>query len=214
MRFHQDQSRFPPAAASEELFHLDGQPPKSQLRDVGAAIENVGITTETELDELAVRNMLVAYLNELARWDPGLAMNDVGLPVWKEFGLPGPRTGPEAAQHNWWIRGDCERFVMRQGDAAVGFAIVASPPNHLQEAFDHEIVDFYVVPKARRRGVGELIARRIFAKRPGTWVLFTLTGNDAAQRFWREVLSAPPVLEMEERSGGSEFRFRVRPTIG
>lgn len=166
------------------------------------------ISQGSELDELAVRNMLVAYLNELAAWDPGLVINDAGLPVWKDFGLPGPRTGPEAAQHNWWIRDDCDRLVIREREAAVGFATVASPPRHLDEPSDHEIVDFYVTPKARRRGLGERIARRIVAERPGTWVLFTLDGNVGAQAFWRRVLASPAILELEERSGATEFRFR------
>jgi predicted acetyltransferase len=174
---------------------------------------DVRISEGTELDELAVRNMFVAYLNELAAWDPGLVVNDVGLPVWKNFGLPGPRTGPEAARHNWWIRDDCERLVIREGDSAVGFAIIASPPHHIDEPFDHEVVDFYVVPKARRRGLGERTARRILAERPGSWVLFTLAGNVSARAFWRRVLAEPPVVGMEERNGASEFRFRVRQTF-
>jgi hypothetical protein len=36
------------------------------MLDMGARM-----STGTEQDELAVRNMLVAYLNELAAWDPG-----------------------------------------------------------------------------------------------------------------------------------------------
>jgi predicted acetyltransferase len=170
---------------------------------------NVRIGRGTELDELAVRNMLVQYLSELAAWDPGLVVNDVGLPVWKEFGLPGPRTGPEAARHNWWIRDRCERLVIREDDAAVGFAIVASPPAHFDEPFDHEFVDFYVVPKARRRGAGLAAARLILAERPGSWILFTLAGNVAAQAFWRRALAVPRVVELEERDGATEFRFRV-----
>jgi predicted acetyltransferase len=175
---------------------------------------DVRISIGTELDELAVRNMLVAYLNELAAWDPGLVINDVGLPVWKDFGLPGPRTGPEAARHNWWIREDCERLVIREGDSAVGFAIIASPPHHIDEPFDHEVVDYYVAPKARRRGLGARVARRILAERPGSWILFTLAGNNGSQAFWRQVLKGPPVVEMEDRNGGSEFRFRVRQSAG
>jgi predicted acetyltransferase len=167
----------------------------------------VRISTGTEADELAVRNMLVAYLNELAAWDPGLVMNDVGLPVWREFGLPGPRTGPEAAQHNWWIRDDCERLVIREGEAAVGFAIVASPPRHLDDDVDHEFVDFYVAPKVRRRGVGRTAAARIIAERPGSWILFTLAGNVGAQAFWRQVLAGPGIEDVEERDGATEFRL-------
>jgi predicted acetyltransferase len=167
------------------------------------------ISSGTEADELAVRNMLVVYLNELAAWDPGIVLNDVGLPVWREFGLPGPRTGPEAARHNWWIRDDCERLVIREGDAAVGFAIVASPPRHLDVAVDHEIVDFYVAPKVRRHGLGRSAAARIIAERPGSWILFTLAGNVGAQAFWRRVLAAPGISAVEERERGTEFRFVV-----
>lgn len=170
---------------------------------------DIRISTGTESDELAVRNMLVAYLNELAAWDPGLVMNDVGLPVWREFGLPGPRTGPEAAEHNWWIRDECDRLVIREGDAAVGFAIVASPPRHLDAPFDHEFVDFYVAPTVRRRGLGRSAAHRIIAERPGSWVLFTLAGNVGAQAFWRRVLDAPGIEEVEERDDATEFRFVV-----
>jgi len=174
----------------------------------------VRISTGTEPDELAVRNMLVAYLNELAAWDPGLLMNDVGLAVWREFGLPGPRTAVEAARHNWWIRDTCERLVIREDDAAVGFAVVASPPEHLDEAFDHEFVDFYVAPKARGRGVGRFAVDHLLAERPGSWVLFTLDGNAGAQAFWRRALAAPSIVGLEERDRATEFRFRVEPTSG
>ena len=167
------------------------------------------ISTGTEPDELAVRNMLVAYLNELAAWDPELVMNDVGLPVWRDFGLPGPRTGPEAARHNWWIRDDCERLVIREGDAAVGFAIVASPPRHLDVDVDHELVDFYVAPKVRKCGIGRSAARRIIDERVGSWILFTLAGNVGAQAFWRRVLDAPFVRDVVELDDHTEFRFVV-----
>jgi predicted acetyltransferase len=170
---------------------------------------HIRISTGTELDELAVRNMLVAYLSELAAWDPGLVVNDVGLPVWKEFGLPGPRTGPEAAVHNWWIRDACDRLVFRDGEAAVGFAIVASPPEHLDAPFDHEIVDLYVAPKARRHGVGRAAVDLILRERPGSWVLFTLAGNVGAQAFWRRVLDAPFVRDVVEHDDHTEFRFVV-----
>ena len=174
----------------------------------------VRISTGSEPDELAVRNMLVAYLNELAAWDPGLVMNDVGLPVWREFGLPGPRTAVEAARHNWWIRDTCERLVIREDDAAVGFAVVASPPEHLDEAFDHEFVDFYVAPKARGRGAGRFAVDQLLAERPGSWVLFTLAGNAGAQAFWRRALAAPSIVDLEERDRATEFRFRVDPPSG
>ena len=109
-------------------------------------------------------------------------------------------------RHNWWIRDRCARYAIRVDGAALGFAIVAEPPRHLDEPFDWEIVDFYVAPKARGRGVGAEAARAVLQRHRGRAVLFTLTGNSGAQRFWRRVLAPyAPV----ENADATEFRFRT-----
>jgi predicted acetyltransferase len=166
---------------------------------------DVRLSSGSPDDEQAVRNLFVPYFHELAAWDPGIVVNDLGLPVWHEFGLPGPRTLEECVTHNWWIRDRCVRYAIRSGEAVVGFAVVAEPPEHLEEHFDWEIVDFYVAPKARRSGAGSAAVRELLQRHHGDAVLFTLAGNAVAQRFWRAVL-AP--LRPVENDDGTEFRFR------
>jgi predicted acetyltransferase len=86
-------------------------------------------------------------------------------------------------------------------------------PEHLDESFDHEFVDFYVAPKARGRGLGRFAVDHLLAERPGSWILFTLAGNAGAQAFWRRALAAPSIVDLEERDRSTEFRFRVdRPS--
>jgi predicted acetyltransferase len=97
------------------------------------------------------------------------------------------------------------RYAIRSGDSAVGFAVVAEPPAHLEERFDWEIVDFYVAPKARRGRAGTAAVSELLRRHHGDAVLFTLAGNAVAQRFWRAVL-AP--LAPAEHEDATEFRFR------
>jgi predicted acetyltransferase len=135
-------------------------------------------------------------------------MNQFGLPIWRDFDLEGARTLEECARLNWWIRGRCVRYAIRIGNAALGFAIVADPPEHLEEPVDWEVVDFYVAPKARRTGVGSAAARELLRRHHGSAILFTLAENRVAQAFWRKVLAAG-AEDVRELGGGTEFRLRT-----
>jgi predicted acetyltransferase len=170
------------------------------------------LTQAVELahDDRAVANLFVAYFYELSAWDPGIVMNDAGLPVWEAFGLPGPRTLDECARHNWWIRDRCVRYAIRAGGAAVGFAIVCEEldvlPYEIPAGTDWELVDFYVAPKARRAGVGLEAARQLLDRHRGRGLLFTLAQNTAAQAFWRRALAG--VADVEESADATRFAFR------
>jgi predicted acetyltransferase len=172
------------------------------------------LTPAVELahDDGAVANLFVAYLYEMAVWDPGIVMNDAGLPVWSGFGLPGPRTLDGCARHNWWIRDRCVRYAIRCDGAAVGFAVICEDvtllPYPLPEGTDWELLDFYVAPKARRGGIGAAAAREVVARHPGNGVLLTLAANVGAQRFWRATLAAC-AHDVKENADATEFRFRV-----
>jgi predicted acetyltransferase len=133
-------------------------------------------------------------------------LNYFGLPVWHALGLPGPSTLEECVTHNWWIRDRCLRYAIRSRDGwAVGFAVIADPPEHLEERFDWEIVDFYIAPKARRAGAGAAAVHELLRRHHGDAVLFTLAGNTGAQHFWRAVLAPFGPVENED---ATEFRFR------
>src|SRR5262245_2514567 len=114
----------------------------------------------------------------MAAWDSGIVMNEHGLPVWRDFGGPAPRTLDECAEHNWWLRDRAVRYVIRDGGAAVGLALVMedleSLPYAVPAGTDFEVLDFFVAPKARRRGVGAEAARLVFERHRGNGLLYTL----------------------------------------
>ncbi len=161
-------------------------------------------------DEQAVRNLFTAYFYELAAWDPGILMNEFGLPVWHEFDVV-PRTPEEQVEGNWWIRGRCARYAIRADRAAVGIAIVCEDlslvPYPVPEGTDFEILDFYVAPKVRRQGVGGRAVALVLERHRGNGVLFTLEENERAHAFWRASLGRC-ARDVVEHDAGAMFRFR------
>ncbi len=165
----------------------------------------------SQADEQAVRNLFYGFFLELSAWDPGILVNDVGLPVWHENPPPGPRTLDDAVTANWWIRGDCDRIAFREGGAAAGFAIIDDESPFKPDDVDAVLVDFYVAPKSRGRGLGRAAAELVFRERPGRWLLYVLDGNDVAKAFWRSVLAGTATGTVESRAERSTaFRFTLR----
>ena len=75
----------------------------------------------------------------------------------------------------WWAK---------VGGEIAGFALVR---------FDgqggcHEIAEFFVVNRWRRRGVGLSFARQLLGRFPGPWRLHELANNKGAIAFWHRVL--------------------------
>lgn len=67
-------------------------------------------------------------------------------------------------------------------DAPIGFALVRG-----LDAASRLLQAFFVVPAARRSGVGRGLARDVIARHPGPWEIPFQAGNTAAASFWRRV---------------------------
>jgi ribosomal protein S18 acetylase RimI-like enzyme len=132
-----------------------------------------------------------------------------GLPVWKDFTGPTPTNAAECVRFNWWIRDACELHLFRVAGIPAGFAVSLHEPARLPAGIDHEVVDFYILPKYRGRGYGQAAARQLLS-RPGHWQLYTLHANRAAQAFWRDTLRSVAGGYTEPQPG-LEFRFEVQP---
>ena len=115
----------------------------------------------------------------------------------------------------WLSEGpDHRTFVFRQRRSVVGFAMVGlRPALWMSPGIDACISEFYVTPRARRRGVGEAAARRLFRLWPGRWEMSELAGNAPGIAFWRSVvgrLTGGEIEELEIR-GGTTQRFTRPP---
>lgn len=142
-------------------------------------------------DKGIVRNMFVAYFYDLAPYDPNLVINEYGLPCWgpalKE-GRETPRTPQACWEFNKWVRDQVDAYVIRVDGLPAGFVFIMDDQSLMPLGREHELMDFYVTPKYRRQGVGELAARLAFETRRGRWVLYQLRPNYPARKFWTKVL--------------------------
>ena len=148
----------------------------------------VEVTEATGEDRQIVRNMFLFYFHDLAQWDEGLAINAYGLPVWKAFGDPTPRTPEEAVTYNWWIRDECRLFLICVDDYPAGFAIINAQAKNLPPNIDVDMLDFFIASKYRRKGIGRIAARSLFDLFPGRWEVAQLADNAAAIGFWHRVI--------------------------
>ena len=80
-------------------------------------------------------------------------------------------------------------LALREGGRPAGFALVGQAPYpHMTPARDYRMCEFFVLNRARRRGVGRRAAQAIFARFPGVWEVSELPLNTAAVSFWRAVI--------------------------
>lgn len=172
----------------------------------------MNVTVETAAPDTLpiVKNMFTAYFYAMSQYDDGLIINASGLPHWAAFGLPGPTTHEECVAMNWWIRDRCEALIIRVDGVPAGFAFICAEKSHIPPEIDFELLDFYIVPKYRRQGVGKQAAQRIFDGRRGKWQLFELEQNLPALAFWHGFLKEYTGDAYENLDGGAQQRFDNR----
>lgn len=88
---------------------------------------------------------------------------------------------------HYWTEENRHAFHVRVNAAVAGCVLVrAGSP--------HRFGEFFVVRRHRRSGVGATVARAMFRRFPGEWLVEEVRGNDTAVAFWR---SAIPVAFQE-----------------
>jgi predicted acetyltransferase len=51
------------------------------------------------------------------------------------------------------------------------------------------MVDFFILKKYRRQGIGQYVAYSLFDQFPGEWQVSEIAHNLPAQAFWRKIIS-------------------------
>lgn len=124
---------------------------------------------------------LLRNLGELYAYDfseiLGIELNDAG------------RFDPNLWGGCWKAAGGARTpYLLRVDQHLAGFAILARG-SRLTEAPDvHDVAEFFVVRRYRRRGVGLRAAAELFRLRPGRWEVRERHSNVAARAFWRKAI--------------------------
>lgn len=134
-------------------------------------VSDIAVRLASPEDRLPIHRMLELYQHELSDiWDQDLDSHG-------EYGY--------ALDHYWAAEG-CHAFVATAAGKYAGIALVNQAVRVGVEGFWMD--QFFVLKKYRRRGVGRLLARAVFAALPGRWEVGQMLQNLAAQAFWRQVI--------------------------
>jgi len=79
-------------------------------------------------------------------------------------------------------------FLVKADGRLAGFAFVRDLVSRPGDPPAWEMDEFFILRKYRRRGVGEHLARHLFDRFPGAWVVKQTRHNDAARAFWRKII--------------------------
>lgn len=185
---------------------MTSSPPRLRLERLGPGAHDL------------LRRLYDAYLEELTAFGASYRRRRDGR--W-EYRPPDGAWGPDHLPV--WLGEGPERQVLlfRIGREVVGFAMVGvRPARWMSPGQDACLSEFYVVPEARRRGLGEEAARRIFRRLPGRWEISQVPGNLPAIAFWRRTVGRFTRGRFEELQvrGGPTQRFTTprprRPASG
>ncbi|WP_108649145.1 GNAT family N-acetyltransferase [Dongshaea marina] len=74
-------------------------------------------------------------------------------------------------------------FLLFQQDIPVGFAVIGQAEGR------HDIAEFYVIPSARKQGLGFEFASWLFDHHPGAWQVRQIQEADGGRCFWQKVIA-------------------------
>jgi predicted acetyltransferase len=88
----------------------------------------------------------------------------------------------------YWAEPDRYAFIARVGGKLAGFALVRRGSELGVEPLPWDMVEFFVMKKYRRHGVGRAMAFTLFDRFRGPWQVREIAPNAPAQAFWRRII--------------------------
>jgi predicted acetyltransferase len=79
-------------------------------------------------------------------------------------------------------------FLVKADSRLAGFAFVRDLAARPGDPPAWEMDEFFILRKYRRRNLGEYLARYLFDRFAGAWVVKQTRHNDGARAFWRKVI--------------------------
>lgn len=107
----------------------------------------------------------------------------------------------------YWTEPDRKAYLFRVSGAWAGLALVFT-------GLPHDIAEFFVMRKYRRRGVGADAAAQLFTRFPGDWTVRQQLSNPAASTFWRKAIPYPYRETVENSEVVQKFTVPLAPLDG
>jgi predicted acetyltransferase len=103
-----------------------------------------------------------------------------------------------------------EVYLAKSGDSIAGFALIGSGAEWLGEPGSHDVHEFFILRRFRRRGLGQSMTTFLWNAHPGKWLVRVLEANAPALHFWRDAISpysGRSYLEEQRTVNGRQWRF-------
>ena len=89
---------------------------------------------------------------------------------------------------DYWNEEGRYPFFIRVDGKLAGLVLVRSCSEHNDLSNPHNIAEFFVMKKYRRKGVGRVASMMIFDRFPGGWEISYWQNNLPARDFWKQVI--------------------------
>ncbi|GGO07039.1 GNAT family N-acetyltransferase [Saccharibacillus kuerlensis] len=136
---------------------------------------NVELELVPEMRRTVIENLLQLYLYDFTRYLDIAADENGRFPDYPDLG-------------EFWSRPEEKfPFLIRSNGEVAGLALVERSDEGGKKP-SYYMVEFFVLQKFRRRGVGRRAAVMLFDRFRGRWKVTQLQNNEPAQRFWRQII--------------------------
>jgi predicted acetyltransferase len=108
-----------------------------------------------------------------------------------------------------WANG-YDAYLAKVDDSIAGFALIGSASEWLGDVGAHDVHEFFIMRRFRRRGIGGSMAGFLWNKYPGQWLVRVLEANTPAVTFWRCEISSYSVGsygEVQHVVNGRRWKF-------
>jgi predicted acetyltransferase len=134
---------------------------------------NIEVIRVKKSEEAILHNLMQFYIYDFSTFIKSIEVNEQG--AYDPFNL-----------EDYWTLENKHPFFIKVNDVLAGFVLV----NSQTDSSPASIAEFFILKKYSGRGVGKVVAGRIFDMFIGDWRITQIEKNYPAQAFWRSVIKA------------------------
>ena len=134
----------------------------------------VTVERATVGDKVVLRNLMQLYRYDYTEFEPD-DLDEHGLFNYNYL-------------DHYWVEPGRYAFLVRVDDKLAGFALVRTLDADADGGLRYSMAEFFIMRSFRRCGVGRTVAREVFGRLPGQWVVRQDVTNSGAMAFWRQVI--------------------------
>ncbi len=132
---------------------------------------NIEVVRVEKSEQQILHNIMQFYIYDFSQFINSIEVNEQGL--YEPFNL-----------EEYWTRENKHPFFIKVDGILAGFVLVNSQTGTSPAS----IAEFFILKKYSGKGIGKIVARKVFDMFLGEWRITQIAKNYPAQAFWRSVI--------------------------